>query len=282
MPVQSQVISCPVNQWTAIAQYLDRRTSLLVQCPERSTTTNYIKVTNVWAAAATQIVGANTLRKSLMVSSSDPKAQVVSINAVDAAALIGIPLPAFAGGALSLPLQIDDSWGEWSQQAWYLANASGGGTSTATAYEELWNCAAVILGINTSVSLIAGPYGNAPSGLWQTPDLSGPQTFNLSKLFDGDLVIQEWFAWPVGTAGLTIPIQVFQSFDDAPIPDYFSSFQVSLPQLSTEGKMHLSNLLRRADPAQQPDFSGAGEFRGGAQRPVSPLGGTGLAGGSGE
>lgn len=245
MPVQSQIIQCPAGQWTAIAQMMESRRALIVQCPESNTNTNYSSVSNTWPNAPSILVAANPLRRSLMASCSQAPTSAISTNVTDLTGGIGIPLNGVFGGNGAGTVEIDDSWGEWPQDEWFFKNTSGGSTVTCSVFEEIFLCRSVVLGIAQTVA-IAGPNGNAPPGIWTSPTLdSGPATFRLTAVQDADLVIQEWFAWPVGTG--TVGVQVFQAFDLPPLSldPNFATFDVGMPQLSAQGKYHLDSLRRK-------------------------------------
>jgi hypothetical protein len=58
---------------------------------------------------------------------------------------------------------------------------------------------ACILGIKTNGPLAYGVDGARPAGIWNSPNIpNAPATFRLSRLLDGDLVAQEWWAYVIG------------------------------------------------------------------------------------
>lgn len=229
---------------------MDRRIALMVQCPEVATTKTY---TNTAITTAALIAAANPLRKSLMIENGSPTASaalpIVGTVQADVAAKQGIligPSPNFATPIEGL--QVDEKWGEWSQKAWYAISGFSAGPIAVLTYEEIWQCQSIILGVNTSQLATDGV---TPAGVWQSPDLSsGGSQFRLNRNDDGDLVIQEWFAYPVGTGNITV--QVFQSFDDLPtvVDGSTGFFDVMLPRLSQSGQHHLDNLLSKLKVAQ--------------------------------
>lgn len=241
MPAVSTIISCPAGQWTSIAQRMDRRTSLLVQCPELATTTIWTAPI-VLAGVGTQLVGANPLRRSLMMSSGfgTRRIKVGPSNAVSAQSGILISDNA-ADNSVQPVLQVDDSWGEWAQSAWWAWN-DGAGNDTVSCFQEVLLCAGLVLAITTAPPTYTGPYGSVAPGIWIAPDLSGgPAKFSLSEQFDGDLVFQEWFAWPVGSG--SVNVQVYEAFNLP--PDSVTNITVQIPALSPHGKQAAIELLAK-------------------------------------
>lgn len=147
------------------------------------------------------------------------------------------------------------NWGTMVSAEW-LAAIGGNGLSSVRydVFESIIGCEAIILGISQAVPTNTGPNGVLPFGIWQSSDLSsGGSQFRLSWTADNDLVTQEWFAWPVGNA--PISIQVFQAFDMPPATEDLTTFTARLPQLDTAGKRHLETLrerIRQAEAAKAP------------------------------
>lgn len=116
------------------------------------------------------------------------------------------------------------------------------------AFETLPNCIAIILAINTSSPLVAGRFGMTPTGFWTSQSLlAGGQTWEINREANPDIICQEWYAWPVGTAGATpVMIPVIESFEvQENTEETVGSISIGLPQLSAESKKHLAELLAR-------------------------------------
>jgi hypothetical protein len=245
MPVQSQTIVCPSNQWTSIAEYMDRRATLIVQCPQQAVTVQQTNVVTV-GGVPTVFAAANPLRTRLILTGSTINTIWYSLDAATlpgATNFAGIPLTTGNPGTGLNKIGQYEITGPMAGEGWWYETAT---IQDVVKIEETVTCAAIVLGIKTLPASVAGPYGSVPPGIWQTPDLlSGPSEFRINRAADADLVIQEWFAWPVGSGDVTV--QIFQAFDDLPpqLDADYGTFQVGLPSLSPAGKMYLDNLRRK-------------------------------------
>lgn len=238
MPAVSTIVACSAGQWTSIAQYLDARQSLIVQCPELANTSfgnDYQILANSGFAA---FLAADPTR--VRISFSVPK-----LDAGITKIWIGPNLTTDGGIAInsasaSFPVQYDTGVSQIAGQQWFADVIGGGGaTQDIFSIEEYATCPALVLGINKSTAVKDGPYGKAPVGIWTSPDLSsGGSQFRLSRATDYDLVIQEWFAWPIGVG--VFSVQVFQAFD---VPIEYAPLTVTMPSLSPHGKKAAQDLI---------------------------------------
>lgn len=238
MPVTSTIVPCPAGQWTPICEYMDRRKSLMVQCPEVNRIVNSTRVDSTDIVPLSISLPANSLRASLLwtLTVNTPPMRYVVVSPVADGAASGSPFGVDL--VRTAYLYVDDE--KLVRLAWSSGfSAAGAFSFTECVFEEFYQCRAVILGINTSGPTYAGPYGTVPLGIWTSPDLdSGPAMFRLSDDFDDELTIQQWFAWPVGTG--TINVQVFQSFS---LPEPRSALTVQIPSLSPHGKQAAMDLI---------------------------------------
>lgn len=252
MAVQSQTITCPTGNWTSIAQQLDRRQALLVQCPQVAPTV----VAGVGAAVNNgvihQILAANALRTRVAWCYPAVDASTTDVAFFPGTTNGGL---VYAPGIGTLPLMYDT--GPNSPLAASVWNAIVGGAATHSEVfpyiTEVQKCAVIVLGVSIAVPTYTGLFGTTPFGIWTSPYLaSGPAIFRLSAASDFDLVKQEWFAWPIGSGNVTV--QVYQSFDssiDVP-PTTQDSFRHRLPQLSPMALRHLEILKSRLN-GEDPD-----------------------------
>lgn len=238
MPAVSQIVACPAGQWTSIAQYMDTRQSLMVQCPVSDMALTRA-ATPINGVGQLTVLGANPLRRRVIFSCQPGVSATVMVAPINTnfGASEGIPIFAPAGSTYIPALTIDDSWGDYAKQAWFGWNQTALVNVVVYAYQEIYACQSIILGIS-SASVSSGVSG-VPVGIWESPDLlNGGSEFRLSRAQEADLVIQEWFAWPVGSG--TVKVQVFQAFD---VPVDYSQFTVQMPSLSPHGKKAAMDLL---------------------------------------
>lgn len=239
MPVTSTIVPCPAGQWTSVAQYMETRRSLLIQCPEQADAISSAVVPIVNDNVTRTLIAANPLRKRL----------VVSIGAIDASTteIFFFAGTGTSGGIYILPVSpqypmvFDTAESRIAAEKW-SANVNGNATHAQVFFltVQIATCVAVIVGINTSGPTYTGPYGTVPLGIWTSPNLeAGPQVFRLDRDNDGELVKQEWFVWPVGSG--TVNVQVFQTFD---LPPKRSALVVQLPSMSPHGKLAAWQLIK--------------------------------------
>lgn len=241
----STIVQAPAATWTPICVQKDRRRSLMVQCPQALVTINmaYAAINN--GAQSLQILAPNPLRTGVtFIGPQQLNTNLTWLSPNPTADTFGVAN--FYGPNL-VETQTWTSPPEMARLQWVL---KGFGTppwnSDCDAFETLPGCIAIILAMQTSSPIVAGRYGNAPSGYWQSESLlAGGSIFELDEKAHGDIVHQEWFAWPVGTA--TVPIPVIECFEtnDAPPTVNGGTISIGLPQLSAGGKKHLAELLAR-------------------------------------
>src|SRR5262245_28514261 len=122
MPFNETVVPCPPNAWTSVAQWLDRRKVLRIQCPQIAPT---LKNNTVTATAGTSgpLIAANELRLSLQISSSIPGNQVWvgTTDGVTSNALIQVRSITVGSPSISV-LSVDSSWNGWYRQPWTFDN----------------------------------------------------------------------------------------------------------------------------------------------------------------
>lgn len=238
MPAISTIISCPAGQWTSIAQYMESRRSLMVQCPEQNLTVAATSPAVLNDGAAHTIAAADPLRRSMTIAVGPPDVSV----SVGTFGPNGAPLFAIdPASTIPLTVNVNDYDYPQSVKSLWSATVLGDGTHgcPVTVLTEVSTCAAIILGIVNTVATYAGPGGTVPVGVWQSPDLSsGGTQFRLDNVSNADLVIQEWFAWPVGSG--SVKVQVFQAFD---MPEPETQLTVQIPALSPHGKKAAQDLL---------------------------------------
>ncbi len=80
----------------------------------------------------------------------------------------------------------------------------------------------VILSPLPTLPLVSNAFGTMPAGFFASIDTgNGPSEFRLSKKFDGEMVEQEWFAWPVpGSGGGGVSAATFTAGAPAAAPSY--------------------------------------------------------------
>lgn len=239
MPATSTIISCPAGQWTSVAQRMDLRTSLMVQCPELPTTTSNTFGTTLNGGVAGQVIAADPLRARLVIFKAALDASTASYRIFPGAD--GGGGMAGENGTTNFPASYDTGRSQLAQAAWsQLATGAGTHAEPVQFIVETYQCVGLILGITTAAPTYTGPYGVVPPGIWLAPDLAGgPTIFRLSTKIDGELTIQEWFAWPVGTGDVNA--QVYEVFDPPPTPE--TQITVAMPALSPHGKQAAIDLL---------------------------------------
>jgi hypothetical protein len=249
MIVTSQtIVQAPAATWTPICIQKDRRRSLMVQCPQAFTTINmaYVEIND--GAQSLQILAPNPLRTGVtFIGPQQLNSNLKWLSPNPTADTFGVAN--FYGPNL-FDTQTWTAPREMARLQWVL---KGFGTppwnADCDAFETLPGCIAIILAITTSSPLTMSKFGMTPSGFWTSESLlAGGQTWQINSEANPDIVGQEWFAWPVGTA--TVPIPVIESFeiDSADITTPTAgggTISIGLPQLSPGGKKHLAELIAR-------------------------------------
>lgn len=245
MPVQASLVTCQSGAWTPVAEYMERRQSLMIQCPELAPTVNEHNASITDGTPSPIILTANPLRTAVLFCWR------LNNGPLTFATLWPNGIPDPSGNHIGIDARTD---GEYAVTQPELAALQWQGNSAGTApwtlsvssHQTLQVCSSIILGIVNTTPTVAGPAGTTPIGLWESPDLSsGGSEFRLTRSQDYDLVSQEWFAYPVGTGN--VQVQVYQTYE-APDLDAVtkrSTTAVKLPRLSRGATGALKDLLAR-------------------------------------
>jgi hypothetical protein len=239
---QSQV-PCPPNEWTQICQYRQSRKSLSVQCPQVGTLTRYSEVL-VDSGPTTVLAPASALRRSVVFAQNS--GDIVSLTTTGITG--GIPL----GSATSQEngpfpgqssLNINDLWGQWTQAQWSVLSTALDDYRVMV-WEEIYQCAGIILATTQNTAVTGGPYGSQPPGIWVGPDFgSGPTNWHLDYRNDDEAVIQQWYCWPVGS--ITVNVTVTESWEIDQPPETPEKFPAVLPGLSPDAIAALDALIAK-------------------------------------
>lgn len=245
MAYQQQQILCQPNAWTQISETRPTRKSLMVQCPQVATVFGQTAVAAPQAGGVVQLIAANALRKSLVLSAISSSAFTVVWPVTVGQNSAGIALNYGGTTVPPPPLVVADEWGGMAGQAWQAQNL-GASNDSVRVLSETDQCRAIILATNQAAAVPGGPYGNAPPGNWLSSDLSaGPANFRLQEALDADLVYQEWYAWPIGSVAVNVTVS--EAWEVVIPSETPKKFTVALPRLSPDAIAALNDLLSRMD-----------------------------------